>query len=234
MEMKSKIISYVLGSEQDLAIHENSFEDKIYLRMHNRFSCSGKGNYIDLGSRVKNCTFDISGTNNKIVIGKNCNIHDVFFGIYGNHNSIVIGNNVSLRTSHFQLGDNHSRLRICDLVSIEKDAFICVLEGKLVKIGNECMFSTGIIITPSDAHPIFELKTGERINRAKNILIGEHVWFGQNVTCLKGVEISDNVIIGNGSLCTAGKYKSGCIYAGNPAKLIKEGYYWEVKRQCER
>lgn len=232
--MRLKAISYIITGEQSLVMRGRDYKDEIYLRLHNRFSSKGRENYIDLKSRIKNCVFDICGANNKVSIGKDCNIHDIFFGIYGNNNHIVIGNNVSLRTSHFHLGDQYSRLRICDSVSIENDAYICVLEGKMVRIGKDCMFSTGIIMTPSDAHPIFEQKTGERVNKAKNILIGEHVWFGQNVTCLKGVEISDNVIIGNGSLCTAGKYESGCIYAGNPAKLIKEGYYWEEKRQCER
>lgn len=64
----------------------------------------------------------------------------------------------------------------------------------------------------SDGHDI--LRDGKRINPAKSIYIGSHVWLADNVTILKGVDIGSGSIIGINSTVTKsiGQY---CIAAGN-------------------
>jgi acetyltransferase-like isoleucine patch superfamily enzyme len=54
-----------------------------------------------------------------------------------------------------------------------------------------------------------------------SIKIGNNVWIGDKVTICKGVEIGDNVIIGANSVVTS-DIKSNAIYAGVPAKFIKD------------
>lgn len=223
-----------IATKRSLTIHANTFKCRRYVIWHNHITSRGINNVIEADSIVRNCSIDISGENNKIIIGKNCNIYNVTFRIYGNNNKIVIGSDVSMNMSLIHMGDNFSRLKIGSSVSMEECAHIYVLEGKSITIGRDSMFASGITLLTSDSHPIFALETNEPVNRAKNIKIGKHVWLGQNVTCLKGVEIADSSVIGNGSLCTAGKYKAHCIYAGNPARLIKEGYRWEQQRRLER
>ena len=56
---------------------------------------------------------------------------------------------------------------------------------------------------------------------AKPITIGNDCWFGGSVTILPGVTIQDNVVVGAGSVVTH-DLESGWIYAGNPAKKIRE------------
>ena len=55
----------------------------------------------------------------------------------------------------------------------------------------------------------------------KPITIGNDCWFGGSVTILPGVTIQDNVVVGAGSVVTK-DLESGWIYAGNPAKKIRE------------
>lgn len=69
-----------------------------------------------------------------------------------------------------------------------------------------------------------------RINPSQDIKIGNHVWVGTKVTCLKNTEIADNCIIGaTSTLC--GKYlKPNCVIGGVPAKILKENVNWLRER----
>ena len=53
------------------------------------------------------------------------------------------------------------------------------------------------------------------------IIIGNDVWLGHRVTILPGVHIADGCVIGAGSVVTKSTEAYG-VYAGNPAKKIKE------------
>ena len=89
------------------------------------------------------------------------------------------------------------------------------------------MFSHGIIVRTSDAHPIYDITTKKIINKSKNIRIGNHVWIGQNATILKNVQIPDNCIIGASSLVTKSFNKNNVIIAGSPAKIVKSNVNWD-------
>ena len=52
--------------------------------------------------------------------------------------------------------------------------------------------------------------------------IGKRYFTGANAIIMCGVRIGDNVVVGSGAIVTK-DVPSGCIVAGNPAKIIKEG-----------
>ena len=54
----------------------------------------------------------------------------------------------------------------------------------------------------------------------KKTTVGNNVIIGSNATILP-VKISDNIVIGAGSVVTKNLFKKG-IYAGNPAKYLKK------------
>lgn len=56
------------------------------------------------------------------------------------------------------------------------------------------------------------------------IIVKNHVWIGAKSTILKGTKIADGSVIGAGSLGTGLLSDEKSIYAGQPAKLIKEEY----------
>lgn len=52
-----------------------------------------------------------------------------------------------------------------------------------------------------------------------SISVGRNVWFGENVTLLRGAEIGDNCIIGYGSMVNK-IIPSNSVAAGSPARVV--------------
>lgn len=107
---------------------------------------------------------------------------------------------------------------------------LVILDVCPVHIGNNCFFGPNISIltalhslVASERELYFDEEKGYVTDREYGapITIGNDCWFGGNVTILPGVAIHDNVVVGAGSVVTH-DLESGCVYAGNPAKKIKE------------
>jgi acetyltransferase-like isoleucine patch superfamily enzyme len=97
---------------------------------------------------------------------------------------------------------------------IQSHTFIC----ELVSIGNDCFIGHGVMFINdlfSEGGP-----AGGDATKWKSTKIGNNVSLGSNATILP-VEIIDGVVIGAGSVVTKDIKIKG-IYAGNPAKLIRE------------
>ncbi|MFT2111111.1 DapH/DapD/GlmU-related protein [Marinomonas sp. 2405UD68-3] len=56
---------------------------------------------------------------------------------------------------------------------------------------------------------------------AKPISVGNHVWFGANVTICPSVTMGDNVVIGAGGVVTKNR-PSNTVRVGSPVKVIRE------------
>ena len=76
-----------------------------------------------------------------------------------------------------------------------------------VVIGDDCMFSTDITIRPSDGHAIVS-KDGKYLNKAEDIVIGNHVWLGMGAKVLKGARIPDNSVVALSSVFLKNSYKT--------------------------
>lgn len=100
-------------------------------------------------------------------------------------------------------------------------------ESNLISIGTDCMFSVNILLDVSDMHPIYCATSGDRINFSEKIIIGDHVWIGYGATILRGTLIQDGCIVGAGSVVRGEFQDRGCIIAGNPRRVIKNGIRWE-------
>ena len=105
---------------------------------------------------------------------------------------------------------------------------IACIEGKKIHIGERCLFSDTITFRTGDSHSILD-SDGRRINKAKDITIGDHVWIGQQVIVLKGSNVGSDSIVGTGSLLTGKKYDSNSIIAGVPAKIVKQHISWDPR-----
>ncbi len=184
-----------------------NYNDAILIRC--KIICKGKGNKIEFekGSLFRNCIFRISGDNNIIKIGQKVHAKNVEFWIEDNCNTISIGNNTSF------CGKLH----------------LACTEGKSITIGKECLFSSEIVFRTGDSHSIIDL-SGIRINHAKDIIIGDHVWIGHRVLVNKGVVISNNSVVGTGSVVTKKFNDENIIIAGCPAKIVKNDINWLGKR----
>lgn len=151
-------------------------------------------------------------TNTTIICKDNCKI-SIDSSIHYIKNLYIksYANNFSL-----QVGENFS----CEGVTIFAN------EPNLsINIGANCMFSHSVYLRPCDAHTIFD-KNSNIINRGKDIVVGNKVWIGQGVTLLKNAKVSDNTVVGLGSIVTKKFNESSVIIAGNPAKILKRGITW--------
>lgn len=81
----------------------------------------------------------------------------------------------------------------------------------------------------SDPHLVYSADTMKRINASKDILVGDHVWIGQEALLLKGTTIGSGSIIGGGSVCAGKVIPSNCSWAGNPAKQISKNIFFSKK-----
>lgn len=95
-----------------------------------------------------------------------------------------------------------------------------------VKIGDDCMFGSFIIIRVTDGHTIIDKTTKEILNHDKDVEIGNHVWLARDVVVMKGVKIPDNCVVGACSVVTKPLTEENAIYAGSPAKKIKSNVEW--------
>ena len=103
---------------------------------------------------------------------------------------------------------------------------ISATEWQSVIVGNNCLFSFGIWLRTADPHLVYSTETNQRINHSKPILIGDHVWIGQDSLILKGTQIGSGSIVGGHSVVAGKKLPSNTIYGGNPAKQIRGGAFW--------
>lgn len=183
----------------------------------------------------KNCCFlnlkvITSGENKYIRIEKNVSLKDCRFLFYGANNEVVINKNSRLHNVTFWIEDEGNLIEIGEGVTTAGKVQFAACEGTKIRVGDDCMFSHDIYVRTTDSHSIIN-DSIERINAAKNVLIGNYFWIGMQALILKGSNIANNCIVG--ARCTvtsATKGNEGCIYAGAPAQIVKESINWNRDR----
>jgi acetyltransferase-like isoleucine patch superfamily enzyme len=162
----------------------------------NRFYIkSSKNNSLQYNcSIMKNCLIKINGKNNRIIIYDFSVLSHCHIIINGDNNTIVIGEYCNLNQVEFWIEDNNNEIVIGKRTSLCGKTHLSAIESRKIIIGESCLFSSNIDFRTSDSHSIVNMN-GERINPSEDILIGNHVWIGTKVTCLKGVIVADNCIV---------------------------------------
>lgn len=168
----------------------------------------GRDNRIELGDfvQIRNSTIIIEGSHNRVCLADFSVLNQVELCMMDDHNEFVVG--------------EHSGL--CG------KAELAAVEGTKIVIGDRCMLSGQLHFRTGDSHSVVNM-SGKRINPARDIVIGNHVWIGTRVTCLKGVRVPDNCIVAaTTTLC--GQYQQeNTVIAGVPGKVVKTGVNWEAE-----
>ena len=108
-----------------------------------------------------------------------------------------------------------------------------IMRPSLITIGNNVDMNKNFTIMSHDfSHRVFVPLYGEFLSSSGAVSIGNNIYFGINVTVLKGVFIGDNCIIAAGSVVTK-SIPSNSVAAGVPCKVICtiEEYYERRKNQ---
>ncbi len=127
---------------------------------------------------------------------------------FGTHTSLLVSK------KQIQFGNKFSSNNGCK--------FSCV-EG--IEFGEDCLLGGNVVVRDSDGHTIVE-EHNTHPNTGK-IKIGNHVWIANNVNILKNVTVADNSVVAYGSLVIKDVEIENSIYAGSPAKLVKQGIQWK-------
>lgn len=169
----------------------------------------------------------IVGRNNVIVIWKNTKTNNTIFHIIGENNTIEIGDNCCIgKGCSFWMEGNNIRIKIGSETTFTQYCHFNAQEnGSSIEVGEGCMFSNKIIVRTSDSHPIYDIKTGKRINPALPVKIGNKVWIAPDSKIMKGADIGDGCIIGSNTM--VGKViPAHSLAVGMPAKVVKNGIKW--------
>lgn len=176
------------------------------------------------GAFLKRNKVENLGSGNVLVIEKGCRINRCIFKIGGNNNIIFIGNDCVCNNMEFVIADE-SEIKIGEHSHFVGPIHIACIENTHVKIGERSLFSSDIVFRTSDSHSILD-ESGKRINLAKDIIIGKHVWIGQRVIILKGTMVGDNCVIGTNALIAGKIIDNNSLVVGNPSRIVKSHINW--------
>jgi acetyltransferase-like isoleucine patch superfamily enzyme len=94
-----------------------------------------------------------------------------------------------------------------------------------IQVGDDFLFSWGIWIRTADSHAMFDMADGRILNPPRSIVVGPHVWLGQDVIVMPGVKIGGGAIIGARSVVTK-TVPVTSVAVGAPARVVKRGISW--------
>lgn len=174
-------------------------------RFRNKIKVDGASNIAVAKSvKIVGCRILVRGKNNRLTVDKNTRLRNITIEIIGDNCSVKIGKDC-------MIGDA---------------CYLSVKEGTHLIIGDDCGLSRNIKIMTSDGHPIFQ--NGKRINKARDIVLGSHIWIADNVTILKGCSIGNGCVVGINSTVTK-DVPAHCVCVGNPARVVQNNIEWKDK-----
>jgi len=194
-----------------------------------RKSILGNNNFIQNRGIFFKVKLDIIGNKNTIRIGKKTMLYDMTIFIRGDNHILTIDENCIIKGGSFWFEDSLCKIHIGKDTTIESAHLAVTENASTISIGDDCMFSDGIVLRTGDSHAIIDEDKNIKINDAQDIIIGNHVWIGSRSTILKGVVVGDNAIIGTGSIVTK-SVLGNSISVGIPARMIKSNVGWSRNR----
>lgn len=192
----------------------------------------GKNNFIKTKDAfIVKTMIEIKGNNNSIDIEPFCRLNSCHILIIGNDNHIIIKQKTIMKLAEMWLEDNNNKIEIGEKCSFAGKIQLAATEGKSILIGKNCLFSENIYIRTGDSHTIYLEETNTRINAAKDVMIGNHVWICEGATILKGAKIGDNSIVGSKAVVESKFDESNIILCGIPATIKKHSINWDISRK---
>lgn len=200
----------------------------------NRIRIKGKKNTISRSySFFRKNRITIIGNNNLIKFGLGTRITNCHIYIYGNNHRLLIGDNCYCENSEFYFEDIDYLISLGYKTNALSVHFAVTEPNSKITIGERSLFSSDVEVRTGDSHSIIDIATSKRINYAKDVIMGAHVWVGAHSRILKGSKISKDSIVANSAVVTKKFEIPNCIIEGFPAKVIRQGINWQNQRIYE-
>ncbi len=197
-----------------------------------RKELSGKAHVFDIHPTVvmSNVRFLIKGDNVSINIARESILNNVEFFVRGNGHIVRIGEGCRFKSGgSIWMEDSNCVIEIGRDTTFEDCHLAATEPGSRIQVGQNCMIAYDVDVRTGDSHAIYDLD-GKRINRAKNIKIGDHVWVAAHCSILKGSVLPPSTIVGTRSIVTQPFTEPNSIIAGSPAKVLRRGVVWTRDR----
>lgn len=94
-----------------------------------------------------------------------------------------------------------------------------ILDTAKITIGDDVLLGPSVVISAA-THPIDPVERASGQENAYEVIIGNRVWLGANVTVCPGVTIGDDVVVGAGSVVTK-DLPANTVCVGSPARPVK-------------
>lgn len=178
---------------------------------------------LPTGTGVNQLSFRPQDQGNRVVIGNNVKLHSLKIHFKASDSTLILGDGVRL-TGHILIVGKGRTVSIGDRTTAQGVYILCRDED--VTIGQDCMFSREIEVRSTDVHKIYDLTTGERLNGARPVVIGDGVWVAARAFISKGSRIPKGSIVGAASFVNRAFDTPNVIIAGSPAKVVKSNVRW--------
>lgn len=198
-------ILQITNPEQLLELDGNEFIGELPKLTNSQINFSGKNNILVCEDDVHlwNSRIDFNLDNSVLYLSSSIHDYSVNISLHKNNVCFVGKNNFFNGRTTFVLS-----------------------EAKNIVLGDECFISYNVVFRTSDGHCIYDDSTKKRINHARSIYVGDHVWLGQNAMVFKGSKIGSGSIIGANSVVSNHVIPSNATFAGAPVRLIHENTFW--------
>ena len=202
----------------------------VYRFSGNKTRVKGRNNRIQRrGVFIRRSSILIRGNDNTVVLGPRTRLTRSKIYVTGDHHRLILGGSCFIEGTELCMDDHHCLMRFGDKAMC-LGAYVQVSEPySSITLGDGTGLSYGVDVRNGDSHSILDRTTGKRINYAKDIVIGNHVWVAKGVTILKGAHIGDEAIIGTRAVVT-GDIPDHCVAVGIPAKVIRTNVLWKWAR----
>lgn len=187
-----------------------------------------RGNRIEFDGQVKSdVRVKFVGVNNTLRISSPQRIEHLIIDFDCNDGLVEIGpsQGVPALRAAIRVGEK-SKVLFGSNVSTTTKVAMSAAEGTTIRIGDDVMIASDVQIRADDGHPIFDVRTGKRVNRSRSITIGNHVWLGLESCILAGASIGDGSVVGMRSIVTRA-LPNNVVAAGVPAKVVRRNIAWE-------
>lgn len=99
------------------------------------------------------------------------------------------------------------------------NANLLIAAAQKIQLGEEVFVGWNVTIIDGDGHDMIDLQTGKVLNENRPVIIGDRCWLAANTTVTKGVHLTHDVIVPNGTNLYKSCETPHCVFAN---RIIKQ------------